>query len=93
LALQTGIQGLVIFCLLLYGLIKYFYAGVKQEEPVQLLFFNQATLWMIIAFFMRNLSDDFFIDDSALLFWFLVGAGMAIDKRFKVNAAADAIAQ
>ncbi len=88
LALQTGIQGLVFFCLLLYGLIKYFYARIRQEEPVQLLFFNQATLWMIIAFFMRNLSDDFFIDDSALLFWFLVGAGMAIDKRSEVLAAA-----
>ena len=91
--LQTGIQGLVIFCLLLYGLIKYFYAGVKQEEPVQLLFFNQATLWMIIAFFLRNLSDDFFVDDSALLFWFLVGAGMAIDKSPKASAAADPTAQ
>jgi putative inorganic carbon (HCO3(-)) transporter len=87
LALQTGIQGFALFCLLLYGLIKHFYAGIKQEEPVHLLFFGQATLWMIIAFFIRNLSDDFFVDDSALLFWFLVGAGMAIDKRSKVNVA------
>jgi O-antigen ligase len=88
LALQTGIQGLVLFCLLLYGLIKFFYVAVKQEEPVQLLFFTQATLWMIIVFFVRNLSDDFFVDDSALLFWFLVGAGVAIGRRSKVNVAA-----
>jgi putative inorganic carbon (HCO3(-)) transporter len=93
LALQTGIQGLVIFCLLLYGLVKYFYSVVEREEPVQLLFFNQATLWMIIAFFLRNLSDDFFVDDSALLFWFLVGAGMAFDKRSKVNVAAGTTAK
>ncbi len=88
LALQTGIQGFALFCLLLYGLIKHFYARVKQQEPVHLLFFTQATLWMIIAFLIRNLSDDFFVDDSALLFWFLVGAGMAIDKRSKVNVSA-----
>jgi hypothetical protein len=62
----------------LYGLIKHFYARVKQEEPVHLLFFGQATLWMIIAFFIRNLSDDFFVDDAALLFWFLAGTGLAI---------------
>jgi hypothetical protein len=28
---------------------------------------------MVITFFVRNLSDDFFIDDSALLFWVLSG--------------------
>jgi hypothetical protein len=33
---------------------------------------------MIIAFFIRNLSDDFFVDDAALLFWFLAGTGLAI---------------
>jgi O-antigen ligase len=93
LALQTGIQGLVIFCLLLYGLIKYFYTRIKQKEPVQILFFTQATLWMIMAFFIRNLSDDFFVDDSALLFWFLVGAGMGFDRSPKVPATADPTAQ
>lgn len=35
---------------------------------------------MIIAFFVRNLYDDFFIDDSALLFWFLSGAVLALRK-------------
>jgi hypothetical protein len=35
---------------------------------------------MIITFFVRNLSDDFFVDDSALLFWFLSGAVLAIGK-------------
>ena len=33
---------------------------------------------MVISFFVRNLSDDFFVDDSALLFWFL--AGLALIK-------------
>jgi hypothetical protein len=48
---------------------------------------------MIIAFFIRNLSDDFFVDDSALLFWFLVGTGMAIDKRSRINATGDTAAK
>jgi hypothetical protein len=42
---------------------------------------------------LRNLSDDFFVDDSALLFWFLVGAGMAFDKRSKINVAAGTTAK
>ncbi len=36
-------------------------------------YYSLATFLMIITFFSRNLSDDFFIDDSALLYWFLCG--------------------
>ncbi len=39
-----------------------------------------ATFMMIITFFVRNLSDDFFIDDSALLFWFLSGIVFAAEN-------------
>jgi hypothetical protein len=35
---------------------------------------------MVISFFGRNLWDDFFVDDSALLFWLLSGAAVALEK-------------
>jgi O-antigen ligase len=79
--LQTGIQGLVFFCLFLYRLLRYSYARAKLETSSLLRFFLLATFMMTIAFFVRNLSDDFFVDDSALLFWFLSGTAFSRDQR------------
>jgi hypothetical protein len=44
-----------------------------------------AAFMMVITFFVRNLSDDFFIDDSALLFWFLSGIVFASENRRLAN--------
>jgi O-antigen ligase len=79
-ALQTGLQGLVIFCFLIYKLIKYCSGRVNFENSLLAKYFLLATLLMVITFFVRNLSDDFFIDDSALLFWFLSGAAVSLRK-------------
>jgi O-antigen ligase len=75
--LQTGIQGLIVFCFLLYRIICYCYKNWRFKKPALQKYYFLATLGMVIAFLVRNLSDDFFIDDSALLFWFLVGMGFA----------------
>jgi len=40
-----------------------------------------AAFMMVITLFVRNLSDDFFIDDSALLFWFLTGMAFALNSK------------
>jgi O-antigen ligase len=72
-AIQTGIQGLILFLFLLYRLLRYCYQNPELEEDRIRRFYFQATFFMIITFFVRNLSDDFFVDDSALLFWFLSG--------------------
>ncbi len=77
-ALQTGLQGLAIFCFLIYKLIKYCYGRANFENSLLPKYFLLATLLMVITFFVRNLSDDFFIDDSALLFWFLSGAAVSL---------------
>jgi O-antigen ligase len=79
-ALQTGVQGLFIFAFLLYKFLGTFHAGAKRGEESLPRFFLLASFWMVIVFFARNLSDDFFVDDSALLFWLLAGAGVAINK-------------
>ena len=77
-ALQTGLQGLIFFCFLLYRLLKYCHEKAKLEGDSLRKFYFTATFMMVITFFVRNLSDDFFIDDSALLFWFLSGIVFAI---------------
>jgi len=79
-ALQTGVQGLFIFLFLLYKFLRIFHAGAKAGEDSLGRLFLLGSFWMVIVFFVRNLSDDFFVDDSALLFWLLAGAGVAITK-------------
>jgi O-antigen ligase len=79
-AFQTGLQGLAIFCFLIYKLIKYCYGRANFENSLLPKYFLLATLLMVITFFVRNLSDDFFIDDSALLFWFLSGAAVSLRR-------------
>jgi O-antigen ligase len=78
LALQTGIQGLIIFSLLIYILLRSTYAGFKRSGSLWPKYYLFGTFMMIITFFVRNLSDDFFVDDSALLFWLLAGMAMGI---------------
>jgi len=79
-ALQTGIQGLAFFCFLLYKLLRYTYGGASLENSPWRRWYLLGTFMMIVTFFVRNLSDDFFVDDSALLFWFLSGAAVALRK-------------
>jgi O-antigen ligase len=79
-ALQTGLQGFILFCFLLYRLLKYCHEEAKMEGNSLRKFYLTATFMMVITFFIRNLSDDFFIDDSALLFWFLSGIVFATRK-------------
>ena len=73
LAIQTGLQGLFLFCFLLYRMLKYCRERERSGGSSVIRYFSLGTFLMIITFFVRNLSDDFFIDDSALLFWFLSG--------------------
>jgi O-antigen ligase len=77
--LQTGLQGLILFCFLLYRLLKYCHEKAKGDEKSIKKFYLTGTFMMVITFFVRNLSDDFFIDDSALLFWFLSGIVFAFE--------------
>jgi len=82
-AIQTGVQGLVFFCFLLYRLLKYCREKAKMEKDLWRKFYLLGTFMMVITFFVRNLSEDFFVDDSALLFWFLVGMAFAIAQKEK----------
>ena len=80
LTFQTGVQGLVIFCFFLYRILRFCYDRARLSGFPLRKFYFWATFLMIITFFVRNLSDDFFVDDSALLFWFLCGAALGIKE-------------
>jgi O-antigen ligase len=77
-ALQTGIQGLVIFLYLIYEILAFSYRQGKCAGTPEGRYFLLATFFMVIVYFVRNLSDDFFVDDSALLLWLLVGVAVRI---------------
>jgi len=77
-ALQTGIQGLVIFLFLVYKILAFSYRQGKCAGTPEVRYFLLATFSMVIVYFVRNLSDDFFVDDSALLLWLLVGVAVRI---------------
>jgi O-antigen ligase len=79
-AIQTGLQGLFLFCFLLYRMLRYCLERGKSGGFPLTRYYSLGTFLMIITFFVRNLSDDFFIDDSALLFWFLCGMIFALES-------------
>lgn len=79
-AFQTGLQGLALFIYLIYGLLKFTYNKARTEKLPLRKFYFQATFLMIIVFFVRNLTDDFFKDDSALLFWLLAGVAASLKE-------------
>jgi O-antigen ligase len=79
-AVETGLQGLFIFCFLLYRLLKYCHEIGISKKYTLMGYVSLGAFMMIITFFVRNLSDDFFIDDSALLLWFLSGIVFALNK-------------
>jgi O-antigen ligase len=49
-ALQTGLQGLILFCFLLYRLLKYGYENMKLEGESLKKFYFTATFMTVITF-------------------------------------------
>ena len=80
--LQLGIQGLIAF---LYLLARLFWIGVegfrKCEQGSLPRYLGGSLLIMIVAVVSRNMFNDFFVDDTALLFWFLSGLAVAVIQR------------
>lgn len=80
---QTGIQGLAAL-LWIMGVVLF--QCLRRADPGTdpwVRFFSLATGVMVIGFLIRNFFDDFFVDDNALLFWFLTGTalGSQISRR------------
>lgn len=72
LGLELGIPGLLAFVFLLGRLCLIARQGYGRSGPGTLQhFFRTALILTTTGVVFRNVFDDFFIDDSAMLFWFL----------------------
>ena len=40
---------------------------------------------MVVGFLIRNFFDDFFVDDNALMFWFLIGTALGRSGNTKLE--------
>jgi O-antigen ligase len=85
---QTGIQGLVAL-LWVMGVAGFhcFRRGGPGIDP-WVRNFSLATGVMVVGFLIRNFFDDFFVDDNALMFWFLIGTALGslkIQSRESIN--------
>ncbi|RPH86834.1 MAG: hypothetical protein EHM75_07000, partial [Desulfobacteraceae bacterium] len=77
---QTGIQGLAAL-LWVMGVACFhcFRRGRPGIDP-WVRSFSLATGVMVAGFLIRNFFDDFFVDDNALLFWFLIGTALGSSR-------------
>ena len=77
---QTGIQGLL--ALLWVMGVAGFYCFRRGRPGIDpwVRNFSLATGVMVIGFLIRNFFDDFFVDDNALMFWFLIGTALGSSK-------------
>ena len=82
LAVQLGLQGLLALLFILYRLLGLTWRGYKQggADRWRRIFCGGSWL-MIWGFFAGNQFAEFFIDDTALLFWILCGLSLGIAGR------------
>ena len=74
-ALETGLPGLAAFVLLLGSVAVAFRRVARSADPGTAAI-GAAGLALVIGIVVKNLTDDFFVRQNALLFWSLVGAGL-----------------
>ena len=74
-ALETGLPGLLAFLLLL-GQVALAFRRVARSADPSIAAIGAAGLALVVGVVVKNLTDDFMVKQSALLFWSLVGAGL-----------------
>lgn len=76
-AVEMGLQGLAVFCFLLYRIVRYLWPiqpnGVVLKEQGLPGLVMIGGLIAVVGYFMINLTNDLYADDNALLFWLLMG--------------------
>ncbi|MEK6531157.1 MAG: O-antigen ligase family protein [Deltaproteobacteria bacterium] len=75
--IQLGVQGLLVFLLMLFMLARAFTRGIMRS--------GGPTRYLLLAFFMsmagffaRNMFDDHYVDDNGAMFWVLMGLGVYV---------------
>lgn len=89
LALQLGLQGLLAILAVMATLVACLWPRSPPAKGDTLGLWQAATAIMVVGFCIRNLFDDFFVDDTGLFFWLLTG--LAMGSRALGQRAADLI--
>jgi O-antigen ligase len=78
--LELGLGGAAVILLLFFTIGREFWklTGVAEPELRQL---GAAGLALVAGVFLKNMTDDFFVRENALLFWALVGMSLGYAKR------------
>lgn len=79
-ALQMGVQGLVVILWAFMALVAVLWPHAPPQKGDTVGLFGAAAALMVVGFSVRNLTDDFFVDDTGLMFWLL--AGLALGARW-----------
>jgi O-antigen ligase len=77
---QTGIQGLAALLWVMGAALFYCFRRGRPGIDPWVRNFSLATGVMVAGFLIRNFFDDFFVDDNALLFWFLIGTALGSSR-------------
>jgi len=86
-ALETGLPGLAAFTLLLGAVVFAFWkqsrSGVRRDAAL-----GVAGLALVAGVVTKNLTDDFFLRQNAILFWSLTGAVLGAAARHTATVTA-----
>ena len=75
-ALQLGLQGLAAVLIIIAVLLAVLWPKAPPRSGDLHSLFKTAAFVMVVGFCLRNLTDDFFVKDSALLFLLLCGLAL-----------------
>lgn len=80
---QMGVPGMLAFSALWLALLYRLWPGRRQAMRREEWIYAVAATAMVGGMILKNMSDDFFTNDTALLFWLLCGAimGARTEKR------------
>lgn len=79
-ATQLGVQGLIALLFVVYSIIIVNWRGYKKTKSDFKAMYFLSVMIMTVGFFIGNQFAEFYIDDTALLFWLLVGLSVALYK-------------
>lgn len=90
-AVELGLQGLVVFCFLIYRILRHLWPRrprgpdwLKKGIAGPL---AAAVVVMVLGFFLSNMTNDLYVDDTALLFWLLIGFAFSLKLHSRGEAA------
>lgn len=89
LGLQLGVQGLVAIVAVMITLMVTLWPHAPPAKGDLPRLMMAATSIMVVGFCVRNFFDDFFVDDTGLLFWLLSGLAMGARYLNAGSAGAD----